>query len=240
MMNTDNMALAGETIDYGPCAFMDAYDPATVFSSIDHGGRYAFGNQPQIAHWNLARFAETLLPLLHSHQEEALRLAQEAIASFGETFQRHWLAGMRAKLGLFTEEDEDLALVHALLAWMHHSHADYTNTLRDMASEAETDALARRDAEFNQWLARWRGRLGRQPQSPREVLRLMRARNPAVIARNHRVEEALAAVVERSDYTVMERLLAVLRHPFDDPAANGYYRMPPPPSERSYKTYCGT
>ncbi len=240
VMNTDNMALSGETIDYGPCAFMDAYDPATVFSSIDLDGRYAYGNQPNIAQWNLARFAETLLPLLHEDQEKALRLAEEAITSFPEIFRRYRFSGMRAKLGLFTEEGDDGALMEDLLTCMHQGHADYTNTFRDLAAETLTDTPLFRDAAFTEWYRRWQDRLARQPQSAEASRTLMRAHNPAFIPRNHRVEEALEAAVEGKDYTVMAQLLDVLSRPYDDSSEHGRYRLPPEPAEHGYQTFCGT
>jgi uncharacterized protein YdiU (UPF0061 family) len=240
VMNTDNMALSGETIDYGPCAFMDAYDPATVFSSIDLDGRYAYGNQPNIAQWNLARFAETLLPLLHEDQEKALRLAEEAITSFPEIFRRYRFAGMRAKLGLFTEEGDDGALMEALLTCMHQGHADYTNTFRDLAAETLADTPLFRDAAFTEWYRRWQDRLARQPQSAEASRALMRVHNPAFIPRNHRVEEALEAAVKGKDYTVMAQLLDVLSRPYDDSSEHGRYRLPPEPAEHRYQTFCGT
>ncbi len=240
VMNTDNVSLCGETIDYGPCAFIDTYDPAAVFSSIDHGGRYAYGNQPLIAQWNLARFAETLLPLLHADSAIAVRLAEEAIGSFQARFRSRWLSGMRAKLGLFNEEEGDLALVESLLAWMHRSRADYTHTLRDLASVTPAAAPQFRDAAITAWFGSWQARLARQPEAMDASRRLMRARNPAVIPRNHRVEEALAAAVVRDDYAVMERLLAVLSQPYDDPPGHADYRLPPPLSDNVYRTYCGT
>jgi uncharacterized protein YdiU (UPF0061 family) len=240
VMNTDNMALCGETIDYGPCAFMDTYDPATVFSSIDHQGRYAYGNQPYIAQWNLARFAETLLPLLHVEPEAALELAETAILSYPEQFRQHWLSGMRAKLGLFTEEADDASLVESLLDCMQRSKADYTNTLRDLASEDPVDAPLFHDAIFIEWRKRWRTRLTRQAEPMAASLCLMRAHNPAVIPRNHRVEEALLAAVEGGDFAVMERLLGALSRPYEDLPQNAEYRLPPVPSTRIYRTFCGT
>jgi uncharacterized protein YdiU (UPF0061 family) len=240
VMNTDNMALSGETIDYGPCAFMDTYDPDTVFSSIDQGGRYAFDNQPLVAQWNLARFAETLLPLLHDEQDQAVRIAEEAIASFSDLFQRYRIAGMRAKLGLFTEEDEDAALMTDLLTCLHRCRADYTVTFRSLAAEMSADDPLSLDAEFAAWYRRWQERLARQPQSLEESRQLMRTRNPAVIPRNHRVEEALAAAVERNDYTLMEEFLQVLSRPYDDPPEEGGYHLPPEPGGEVYKTFCGT
>ncbi|MCU0573346.1 MAG: YdiU family protein [Syntrophobacteraceae bacterium] len=241
VMNSDNMALSGETIDYGPCAFMDAYDPATVFSSIDHQGRYSYNNQSLMAQWNLARFAETLLPLLDSDQEKAIRLAEASIRSFPEKFRRLWLSGIRGKLGLFTEEEEDISLAETLFTCMHRNGADFTSTFRDLASDSlPADAPVFRDGAFIEWHGRWRARLARQPQSMDACMELMRWRNPAVIPRNHRVEEALEAAVERGDFTVMDRLLRVLSKPYEESPDTLEYRMPPPPSDLPYKTFCGT
>jgi uncharacterized protein YdiU (UPF0061 family) len=240
VMNTDNMALSGETIDYGPCAFMDRYDPATVFSSIDQGGRYAYGNQPAIAQWNLARFAEALLPLLDERQEHAVELATAALDRFVSLFHRHWLDGMRAKLGLFGEEADDLALANDLLVWMQHAAADYTNTFRMLADADESAATAGRDEEFAAWWRRWQARLARQPQRGDEVTARMRAHNPAVIPRNHKVEEALTAAVEAGDATPLERLLDALAAPYDDGRDLGAYHEPPPAGGPPYRTFCGT
>ena len=240
VMNTDNMALSGETIDYGPCAFMDAYDPATVFSSIDHQGRYAYGNQPRIAQWNLARFAETLVPVLDESREKAVDLANGVLESFPDVYRNQWLAGMRAKLGLVAPEDEDVALVQDLLEHMHRNRLDYTNTLRDLAADNPEHLL--QDEAFAGWLKRWRARLERQPETAGgvEVARaLMRASNPAIIPRNHRVEEALEAMVIHDDPRVMQRLLEVLAKPFEDPG-DPVYRLPPPPGAPPYRTFCGT
>lgn len=240
VMNTDNMALCGETIDYGPCAFMDAYDPATVFSSIDHGGRYAYGNQSFIAQWNIARFAETLLPFLHEDRDTAILRAEEAIASFPDMFRRYRHAGMRAKLGLFTEEDDDVDLMKDLLDTMQQNRADYTTTFRALATGTIADMSLLRDPAFSEWYRRWRERLERQPQSAEASRMLMRSHNPAVIPRNHLVEEALEAAVERRDLSLLTQLLAVLSRPFDDPPENGGYHLPPEPSEHRYRTFCGT
>lgn len=240
VMNTDNMVLSGETIDYGPCAFMDAYDPATVFSSIDHHGRYSYGNQRHIAQWNLARLAETLLPLLHTDQKQAIAYAEEVIESFPASFNRHWLSGMRARLGFFTEEIEDIALIETLLNWMQQTRADYTNTFRALTLEQLPDDHLFHEAAFTDWHTRWQVRLERQSK-PKESSRcLMRSCSPAIIARNHRVEEALEAAVERSDFTVMQRLLTVLKTPYVDSPHHTDYRMAPIPSERAYQTFCGT
>ena len=240
VMNTDNMSLCGETIDYGPCAFMDAYDPDTVFSSIDYNGRYAYGQQPQIAQWNLARFAETLLPLIHEDQQEAVTMANEIISGFSDTFRHNWLAGMRAKLGLLNQEDDDDALVEDLLDCMHRHGADFANTFRDLSSGSLPEASIFLTPDFKQWSERWQARLKRQPDSWEASRRLMINHNPAVIPRNHRVEEALEAAVERADFTVMEKLLGYLSQPYQDPPEQAGYHLPPPPSTKPYRTFCGT
>jgi len=237
VMNTDNVALSGETIDYGPCAFMDAFDPATVFSSIDRNGRYAYGNQPQIAQWNLARLAEALLPLLHAEEKQAVEIANASIEGFKTTFERHWLAGMRAKLGLFNEEAEDRALIESLLTWMRDQKADFTNTFRSLNP---VEAVPPNDPAFATWHEKWQARLKRQPQSVDEVQQRMRAHNPAVIPRNHKVEEALAAAQERGDLGVMQRLLEVLAKPYEEGAQQTEYRMPSGLAPGAYQTFCGT
>ncbi|MEZ0274746.1 MAG: YdiU family protein, partial [Roseimicrobium sp.] len=237
VMNTDNMALSGETIDYGPCAFMDAYEPSTVFSSIDRDGRYAYGRQPQIAQWNLARLAESLLPLLHQDEQKALEIANESIGHFGERFEHHWLAGMRAKLGLFTEESDDTALIESLLEWMQQTQADFTNTFRALSSSASITHS--QDPTFLDWHQRWQSRLSRQSQSASEVMESMQRHNPSIIPRNHKVEEALMAAVKEGDLSVMGRLLAVLATPYDHTQEYAEEFSLPSKSE-CYQTFCGT
>ncbi|CAG9606973.1 protein adenylyltransferase SelO [Pseudoneobacillus rhizosphaerae] len=239
VMNTDNMTISGETIDYGPCAFMDTYDPATVFSSIDKEGRYAYGNQPYIAVWNLARLAEPLLPLIHENQEQAVEMAQDALSNFEQLYKSNWLAGMRSKLGLFNEEDEDGALVDDLLSMMQKYHADYTNTFRALSFEKLEDTSLFGNSEFTEWHERWKARLGRQEETQASSQELMRNSNPAVIPRNHRVEEALEAAVD-GDFSVMERLLDVLSKPFEHSLDQEEYCKLPEPSNQPYRTFCGT
>ncbi len=239
VMNTDNMALSGETIDYGPCAFMDAYDPGTVFSSIDMRGRYAYGNQPHIAGWNLARFAETLLPLLHANEEQAVKIAQDAILEFTGLYRCNWLAGMRAKLGIFNEELEDESLIEDFLNMMHKYREDYTNTFRALTFDTAEDMVLFGTAEFSQWNERWQARLGRQQEAKAASHQLMRNSNPGIIPRNHRVEAALEAAVQ-GDYSVMERLLAVLSNPYAHSTEHADYSTLPGPSAHSYQTFCGT
>ncbi|GGM18667.1 UPF0061 protein [Paraliobacillus quinghaiensis] len=240
VMNTDNMAISGETIDYGPCAFMDNYDPVTVFSSIDRQGRYAFRNQPPIAGWNLARFAETLLPLLHENQDEAVKLAQDAISEFTVLHQANWLSGMRKKLGLFNEEEEDQSLIQNLLNMMEKHRADYTNTFRGLTFEKYDEVDLFNSEAFKNWQASWQERLARQQESKTDSRELMKNNNPAVIPRNHRVEEALEAAVEKADYSVLERLLKVLSNPYGHTPEQTEYCKPAPPSSNPYQTYCGT
>ncbi|AJY73467.1 protein adenylyltransferase SelO [Paenibacillus beijingensis] len=240
VMNTDNMALSGETIDYGPCAFMDAYDPATVFSSIDVHGRYAYGNQPHIAAWNLARFAEALLPLLHDSEEQAIKLAEDAISDFSELYHRHWLGGMRAKLGIFNEEQEDESLIKGLLTMMQKYGADYTNTFRALTFDQPKDSDLFDAKEFASWHEQWQARRGRQQEPEAASQQLMQSSNPAVIPRNHRVEDALEAAVEQGDYSVMERLLVALSSPFAHSPEQAEYATLPEPATRPYRTFCGT
>ncbi len=238
VMNTDNCALSGETIDYGPCAFMDRYDPATVFSSIDHGGRYAYGNQPSIARWNLARLADAMLPLFDRDVDRAVERATAALDRFPHLFERHWLDGMRAKLGLFTQEDGDKALVDDLLAWMQRRSRDFTNTFRSLTSGRIIEDSTNADPELEAWHRRLTARRGRQPQSPAEAEDLMRRHNPAFIPRNHIVEEALEAATA-DDYSVMERLLDVLATPYDHGRDLPTFSTPSP-DEWPYRTFCGT
>ena len=239
VMNTDNMALSGETIDYGPCAFMDTYHPATVFSSIDHGGRYAYGNQPPIAQWNLARLAEAMLPLLDRDVDRAVARATAALDRFPGLVDRHWLDGMRAKLGLFTQEHDDKALVDDLLAWMQRQAADFTNTFVLLTSGQPITGSPTVDAGVAAWHDRLEARRRRQPQSHAEVEGLMRRHNPAFIPRNHNVEEALLAATDGDDFSVMERLLEVLATPYDHGRDLPMFSASRP-AATPYRTFCGT
>jgi serine/tyrosine/threonine adenylyltransferase len=239
VMNTDNCSIAGETIDYGPCAFMDAYDPGAVFSSIDHQGRYAYANQPRIALWNLTRLAECLLPLLDGDETAAA----DTLATFAPRFQAAYFAGLRRKIGLLTEREGDDELTQSLLKLMATDGADFTLTFRHLCDAAEGpagDAAVRvlfKDAgAYDAWAARWRVRLAAEKQPAGA----MRAVNPAFIPRNHLVEAALAAAVERSDFQPFEDLLAVLSRPFDDQPGLARYATPPRDEERVLQTFCGT
>lgn len=241
VMNTDNMTISGETIDYGPCAFMDHYDPKTVFSSIDVQGRYAYGNQPPIVGWNLARFAEALLPLLHEEQETAVEIAEEALSQFPERYDSYWLSGMRAKLGIVDEEAEDRILISDLLNMMQKYKADYTNTFRDLTFDQLEDMELFCSPEFAEWHERWQTRIGRQLESKVSSHQLMRDSNPAVIPRNHLVEDALEAAVERDDYSRMKELLAVLANPYEHSTEQAKYSIKPNHRPTTpYRTYCGT
>jgi uncharacterized protein YdiU (UPF0061 family) len=242
VMNTDNCSIAGETIDYGPCAFMDAYDPKTVFSSIDHGGRYAYANQPRIANWNLARFGETLLPLLADDTDAAVAIANESLGTFADLYAQASIAGMRRKLGLFTAEDADGALVQDLFNVMAEAGADFTLTFRrlDPESDDAVRSLFANPAAYDAWAARWRARIAREPQDAARRRMAMRAVNPAYIPRNHRVEAALAAAVERADVAPFEELLQVLAQPFEDRPEFAAYAEPPTDDQRVCQTFCGT
>jgi len=247
VMNTDNMSIAGETIDYGPCAFMDAYHHATVFSSIDYQGRYAYANQPAIAQWNLARFAETLLPLINEDRQKAAARAQAALATFPARFKLAWVGGMKAKLGLVAEDPEDLMLIQSWLKLMEDHGADFTNSFRALADaveegqgEARLSQAIPDAAALSGWLARWRARLKRDWDAPAKAAAVIRASNPAYIARNHRVEAAIRAGVESGDFTLMDRLVAVLSKPFEDQPEHSAYAEPPSEAERVRETFCGT
>jgi serine/tyrosine/threonine adenylyltransferase len=247
VMNTDNMALSGETIDFGPCAFMDSYDPATVYSSIDSYGRYAFANQPRIAQWNLARFAETLLPIFAGSAERALELAGEAVSAFSIRYEEHWLAGIRRKLGLAKAEPGDRELAQDLLATMHANQADFTLTFRglaDAAHDQRPEPGVRRwfadPAAFDQWALKWRARLQLETTPPELRAEAMRAVSPMVIPRNHRVEQAINAAVEREDFSPFVELLSVVTRPYELVNALAVYANPPQPDERVLATFCGT
>lgn len=239
VMNTDNMALSGETIDYGPCAFMDAYDPRTVFSSIDSGGRYSYGNQPGIAQWNLARLAEAMLPVLHEDQQQAVDAANRGIEAFAHAFEAHWLAGMRAKLGLRTEEPEDRLLADDLLQWMQDTAGDFTNTFRTLSNQAEASRMAGADPVFAAWHRRLLARQAHEPGAERESERLMQVHNPAVIPRNHKVEEALAAATSDRNLAPLEALLTELAVPYDHLREREAFTTPAA-SAQPYRTFCGT
>jgi uncharacterized protein YdiU (UPF0061 family) len=239
VMNTDNMALSGETIDYGPCAFMDEYDPDTVFSSIDHMGRYAYANQSHIAQWNIARLAEALLPLIDPDMDKAVEMAEGVIKSFADIYQAKWVSMMRAKLGLFGSLESDGKLIADLLGWMQVNHADFTNTFRDLNQTQKPAGEIYAQQSFEAWYVRWQARRQQNAEPPEESLRLMRSHNPAVIPRNHKVEEALEAAYA-DDMKPFHALMHVLKTPYDSGAVPTTYQAPPLPHERVYETFCGT
>jgi uncharacterized protein YdiU (UPF0061 family) len=246
VMNTDNMTISGETIDYGPCAFLEAYDPETVFSSIDHGGRYAYANQPLIARWNLARLAEALLPLLADEPEAAVALATEVIDAFPAWYDEAWRAGQRAKLGLARAQPGDAALADDWLALLQAQAVDFTLAWRHLADAAEGRPEPLRDlfvdrAALDAWLARWQARSKAEGGDAASRAAAMRRASPRVIPRNHRVEEALAAAVDDGDLAPFDRLLAALQRPFDDDPAQARYAEPAPRELTArYRTFCGT
>ncbi|MDF2588566.1 MAG: hypothetical protein K0S41_2407 [Anaerocolumna sp.] len=240
VMNTDNMSISGETIDYGPCAFMDTYDPKTVFSSIDTRGRYAYGNQPPIAKWNLDRFAETLVPLLHDDQDTAIEIAEDATNKFNELYHKKWLQGMRAKLGIFDEDTFDQALIEELLTIMYTYKDDYTNTFLALSFDKYTDSPLFESLEYTKWHEKWQARITKQQKTKEDIKNLMLKSNPAIIPRNHRVEEALDAAVKQADYSLMERLLTVLSNPYSHSLEQAEYAKLPEKINCSYRTFCGT
>ncbi|MBH8579315.1 protein adenylyltransferase SelO [Bisbaumannia pacifica] len=244
VMNTDNCSIAGETIDYGPCAFMEAYDPRTVFSSVDDGGRYAYRNQPWIAQWNLARLAETLLPLIDADQERGIARATELIQAFEPAYEAEWLAVFRAKLGLTTDEEGDRELVEALLEALHAGRADFTLSFRYLAEALEADSpalleLFENDAALRRWLPRWRERLTREGVDASVIAERIRAVNPLYIPRNHQVAAAIAAA-EDDDFASFEALRQVLAEPFAAQPGRDAYARPAAPAERVFRTFCGT
>jgi uncharacterized protein YdiU (UPF0061 family) len=239
VMNTDNMSIAGETIDYGPCAFMDSYHPATVYSSIDTQGRYAYGNQPHIAHWNLSRLAGALVPLLAVEQDAAIALAQDALNSFPARFDAAYLSRFRQKLGLTEAHPDDPELIAELFEKMAEGQADFTLTFRRLADHLETGSVGVQGL-LDDWTARWRSRLAREDIDPAPRKALMRAANPAFIPRNHRIEAVIRAAQTEGDFMPMDRLMTVLATPFDDQPAFADYADPPRPDEVVLRTFCGT
>jgi uncharacterized protein YdiU (UPF0061 family) len=247
-MNTDNMSIAGETLDYGPCAFMDSYHPDTVYSSIDRMGRYACGKQPSIAHWNLAGLANALLPLIADDQDSAVALATEVIQTFPDRFEHFYRAGLRRKLGLTEAREADVALAEDLLTRMAENGADFTLTFRRLAQVVDQSSqtnepvsgLFEDPAAFDEWAVRWRHRLASEGRSSAECRRDMRSVSPVFIARNHRVEEAIKAAVEEGDLEPFEHLIEVLASPYDDQPSQERYAAPPRTDQIIRQTFCGT
>ena len=247
VMNSDNASISGETIDYGPCAFMDSYDPATVFSSIDHHGRYAYGNQPNIAQWNIACLGECLLPLIHPDRNKAIGIAEEILDSFQDKFRKYWLSGMYKKIGLTQNEPEDINLLEQLLELMKENKTDYTLTFRYLSDAIENDTgNSNFEKQFlsqnkiSEWLVSWRKRLKIQSASFKKIKMSMQKENPAFIPRNHRIEKAIYEAVDNNDYSYMDHLILLLNKPYQDQPNNSEYMHPPEKPDHNYQTFCGT
>ena len=240
VMNTDNMTLSGETIDYGPCAFMDFYDKNKVFSSIDHSGRYAYSNQPKIIQWNLDKFAQALLPLVHKDINKAADIVQETINSFNDIYHTKWIAMMRNKLGLFGKDPLDETLILDLLDWMQENHADFTNTFRDLSQPDQPYGGLYETKAFYSWYERWQERRRKDTQTLEDTINLMQSTNPAFIPRNHQVEKALSAA-NHGDFKFFDDFLSILKEPYKNKHNLVEYQRPPlSSSDRMYKTFCGT
>ena len=237
VMNTDNMAISGETIDYGPCAFMDHYDPKTVFSSIDKFGRYAFSNQPPITKWNLARFAECLIPLIDKNEDTAIKLATDLIDNFQNIYEDKWLNMIRDKLGLFGEEKNDKKLINDLFNWMEKNKADYTNTFCHLMGINSDEVY--KNVEFVNWKNEWKKRSELNNSTKEKQIKLMKKNNPTVIPRNHKVEEALAEA-DKGSLDKMKKLLAILKNPYNNQNNIQEYQTPAPSNNEKYQTFCGT
>ena len=239
VMNTDNMTISGETIDYGPCAFMDIFSMEAVFSSIDSHGRYKFGSQAHAAQWNLARLADSLLPLLDKDMKKALKIAEVAIGGYSSIFNNEWIEGMRCKLGLFGEEADDFSLVQNLLDWMQNSKADYTRTFRDLTQENVVENESYNSPEFKKWYLLWKARITRNSKSLEASFCLMHDSNPVIIPNNYYVEEVLLQG-ERGNLKPFLSLLEALKNPFEETLSNEAYRNPTMQPNPYYKTFCGT
>ena len=247
VMNSDNTSISGETIDYGPCAFMDSYDPATVFSSIDHHGRYAYGNQPNIAQWNMACLGECLLPLINPDRNKAIGISEEILGSFQDKFRKYWLSGMYKKIGLIQNEPEDINLLEQLLELMKENKTDYTSTFRYLSDAIENDiGNSNFEKQFlsqnkiSEWLVSWRKRLKIQNASFKKIKMSMQKENPAFIPRNHKIEKAIYEAVDNNDYSYMDHLILLLNKPYQDQPDNSEYMHPPEKPDHNYQTFCGT
>ena len=238
VMNTDNMTISGETIDYGPCAFMDTYDPKTVFSSIDKMGRYAYCNQPSITKWNLSRFAECLIPLINRDQDQAIKNATKLINTFEKKYEERWMSMMRKKLGLQGTHDKDKFLIVDLLTWMHQNKADYTNTFCYLMDLKEYDNDVYKDNDFQNWKKNWQERLKLNKNNPEKNINLMRTVNPLVIPRNNKVEKALE-FAEKGDYSFLKKIITILKEPYELSQDKLDYQNPGP-LQKNYQTFCGT
>lgn len=241
VMNTDNMALSGESIDFGPCAFMDAFDPNAVFSSIDHEGRYAYQQQPRIAQWNLTRLAECLLPLLDSSLERAKELALESLKKFEEHFRKAYIEGFARKLGLSQASPDDAPLIETWLGLLARHHEDFTIGFRALSDTSGLSLALREDEDFKKWHSKWQQRVQEEGISSEELVCRLKKANPAIIPRNHQIERAIAAAYAHADLSIFEDLLRVVQRPFDDPKPEDLvYTLAPKPEERVTETFCGT
>ncbi len=247
VMNTDNMSITCETIDYGPCAFMDSFDNSKVFSSIDHLGRYSYGNQPRIAQWNLARLAETLIPLIDNSPSNAVKIASKVIDSFNDRFKDYWINGMRRKIGLSHAESSDEILINSLLDLMKENKSDFTITFRNLSNAVFNDNKEKSLKEFfnnskifDDWIMKWKYRLSLEKKSKKEILNLMLGVNPAIIPRNHIVEKSILAAELNSNYSYFNNLIEVLKKPYEEIEKNKEYQKPPNPDEEVFRTFCGT
>jgi uncharacterized protein YdiU (UPF0061 family) len=239
VMNTDNMTISGETIDYGPCAFIDIFSMNKVFSSIDQNGRYEYGSQAHVAHWNLTKLAESLLPLLHENMDDALKLAEVSISGFAKEFNSAWISGMRSKLGLFNEEEDDYVLAQNLFKWMETAKADFTSTFRDLSYERLSENEIYKSPNFKKWYEVWQQRLLRNSKTTKSALILMRKHNPVIVPYNHFVEEALLAA-ENGDMKPFNSLLAALLNPFTLSTSNEAFQQSTIRPNPNYQTFCGT
>jgi uncharacterized protein YdiU (UPF0061 family) len=239
VMNTDNMTVSGETIDYGPCAFMDQYHPQTVFSSIDQHGRYSYNNQPRITKWNLARFAECIIPLIDKDEQKAISIATETINNFEKLYEEKWLNMMRDKLGLFGEDKEDKNLIFELLTWMENNKADFTNTFCNLMEIQSIKDPIYQNEEYLNWKTKWKKRLEKNNTDKEKYLELMRSVNPIFIPRNHKVEEALKDAGE-GNLDTLNKLIEVIKDPYKDNNMLGEYQKPMPSKNGKYQTFCGT
>ena len=238
VMNTDNMTVSGETIDYGPCAFMDVYDPKTVFSSIDRMGRYAYCNQPVIAKWNLARFAECLIPLIDKDSNKAIEVATQKINSFQKQYEEKWMIMMKNKLGLFNSEESDKSLILDLLTWMHQKKADYTNTFCNLMDLGPEKKVIYNDVNFINWKKRWKERVSKNDNTIKKSIELMRKNNPLFIPRNHIVEEVIASA-EQGNLEPLNNFLDILKNPYTEQQNTSKFQSLPD-SNKKYETFCGT
>ena len=240
VMNTDNMTISGETIDYGPCAFMDHYDPNTVFSSIDVNGRYAYFNQPNIAKWNLERSAETLLPLIDKDSKKAIELAEKCLKKFEENFKKSWLRMMKNKIGISKDDPSDEKLILELLSWMHKIKADYTNTFCHLMNRLKERKKVYDNNDFRNWKQKWEQRRKSDDISLKDSFDLMYKTNPIVIPRNHLVEEAIQDATEKNDYSKTLNLIEILKSPYNFLKKSDFFQSEPDLKNDKYVTYCGT